>query len=83
MALELSVCGTVSDMSEVKVFKVQFYREMLCEVEVQAKSIEDAETFFREGMFKDPRKVPEGEIVDEIVSIEASSDTSGQITFLN
>lgn len=71
-------------MKDVKVFKVQFYREMLCEVEVQASSIDEAEQFFREGLYgNNPKRVEQAEIVDELVSIEASSDSSTQITFIN
>lgn len=79
--MEFAMCPKTKDL---KVYKIQFYREMLCEVEVQAESIDQAEMFFREGVYSnDIKRVGEAEIVDELVSVEASSDSSTQITFIN
>lgn len=66
-----------------KIYKVMFYREMLCEVDVTASSVEEAEKLFREGYANTPTQVPNTDTVDEICSIEVFDKYPNQMTLLN
>lgn len=68
---------------EKKVYKVMFYRETLCEVDVTASSVEEAEKLFREGYANTPTQVPNTDTVDEICSIEVFDKYPNQMTLLN
>lgn len=65
-------------------YTVKFYREMLCEIDICAKSAEEAEQLFREGYFVDScRRVNGSEVIDEVVSIEPCQESMKQIELLN
>jgi hypothetical protein len=69
--------------TELKVYKVRFYREMLCETDITARTVDEAEHFFREGFYGDTFKVVNDEVVDEVVSVTACPELSRQISMIN
>lgn len=70
--------------NEMKTYTVTFYREMLCEMDISARTIDEAELLFREGyLCASFRRVEEAEVVDEVVSIERCAESSKQISLMN
>lgn len=69
---------------KMRTYTVKFYREMLCEIDLCAGSVDEAEQLFREGYFLDScRRVEGSEVVDEVVGIEVCPESMKQIELLN
>jgi hypothetical protein len=68
---------------EKKIYRITFYRELLCAVDIHAASEVEAEKLFKEGLHSNLLTLSGVDPVDEICSVELFDDNPNQLILLN